>query len=261
MGTVARRVTRISTAVALVGVIASGTAESAFGYADGGVSVPDSTFRQDTGTQQVAVSIAAPVVGTDEKFVVWPFYSTADHWLVGVSAAPATGGTCSYDVGQWECEPGAAGWHAGDLLVQVNTSVAMDCGIHAGVCQTDEIAVQSMPDPGDHNGLPDGKPLSVIGNVVIMPLAAPWHGSTASAAATPAASASAAATEATSAATAAARPADADEPSSVTSIDAEKTAVTAGSGGSFTYMYVALALLVLIGVAFPIGYRRLHRRD
>jgi hypothetical protein len=261
-------VTRISTAVALVGAIASGTAQSAFGYADGGVSVSDSTFRQDTGTQQVAVSIAAPVVGTDEKFVVWPFYSTGNHWLVGVSAAPATGGTCAYDVGQWECVPAATGWHAGELLVKVNTAEAMDCGIHAGVCQTDEIAIQSMPDAGDRNGLPDGKPLSVLGNVVIMPLAAPWHGSTASAAATPSATpsapASAPATEATAvgvAASATGRPAATEEPSSATSIDAEKTAVTAGAGGSSTYMYVVLALLVLIGVAFPIGYRRLHRKD
>ncbi|MBR7825335.1 hypothetical protein KDK95_03375 [Actinospica sp. MGRD01-02] len=256
--------TRISTAVALVGVIASGTAQSAFGYADGGVSVPDSTFRQDTGTQQVAVAIAAPVVGTDEKFVVWPFYSTANHWLVGVSAAPATGGTCAYDVGQWECVPGATGWHAGELQVKVNTAEAMDCGVHAGVCQTDQIAVQSMPDAGDHTGLPDGQPLSVLGNVVIMPLAAPWHGSTASAAATPSAPASAADPRATAvgvAASATGAPAATDEPSSVTSIDAEKTAVTAGSGDFSTYMYGALALLVLIGVAFPIGYRRLHSKD
>jgi hypothetical protein len=26
-------------------------------------------------------------------------------------------------------------------------------------------------------------------------------------------------------------------------------------------VYVALAILILIGVAFPFGYRRLHRKD
>jgi hypothetical protein len=240
---VARRVTRWSTAVVLVGTIASGTAGTAFGYAEGGVNVPDSTFRQNTGTQEVDVALTAPVVGSDEKFIVWPFYSTAVHWLVGVTADPSTGATCAYDVGQWECDPGRQGWQAGDLHVLVNTAKAMDCGLHAGVCETDEIAVQSLPDGGDRNGLPDGQPLSVLGNVVIMPTAAPWHGPTAEPVYKPVVATTAAA------------------PSPATSVDAEKTSVPVASSGSSTWVYVALAILILIGVAFPFGYRRLHRKD
>jgi hypothetical protein len=228
-----------------VGTIASGTAGTAFGYAEGGVNVPDSTFRQGTGTQQISVAISAPAVGSDEKFVVWPFYNTADHWLVGVTADASTGAVCSYDVGQWECDPGRAGWHDGDLHVLVNTATAMNCGLHAGVCQTDEVAVQSLPDPGDHNGLPDGQPLSVLGNVVIMPASLPWHGPTA---------APVYKQPLLTATTAAA------EPSPATTVNAEKTSVTVASGGSSDLVYVALAILILIGVAFPIVYRRMHRR-
>ena len=248
MGSTARRVTRWATAVVLVGTAASGTTGTAFGYAEGGVNVPDSTFRQSTGTQQINVSLTAPVVGSDEKFVVWPFYSTANHWLVGVTADASTGATCTYDVGQWECDPGEKGWHAGSLHVLVNTAKAMDCGVHAGVCQTDEIAVQSLPDPGDRNGLPDGQPLSVLGNVVIMPSSVPWTGPTAPVYKQPVVvTTTAAATEAA--------------PNPVTSVNAEKTSVAVASGGTSTLIYVALAILILIGVGFPIVYRRLHRKD
>ena len=146
-------------------------------------------------------------------------------------------------MGQWECDPGRQGWQAGDLHVLVNTAKAMDCGLHAGICQTDEIAVQSLPDAGDHNGLPDGQALSVLGNVVIMPTSAPWHGPTAPPVYKPVVSTTAAA------------------PGPATSVDAEKTSVTVSSGGSSTWVYVALAILILIGVAFLFGYRRLHRKD
>jgi hypothetical protein len=239
---VARRVTRWSTAVVLVGTIASGAAGTAFGYAEGGVNVPDSTLRQNTGTQEVDVALTAPAVGSDEKFIVWPFYSTANHWLVGVTADPSTGATCAYDVGQWECDPGHQGWQAGELHVLVNTAKAMDCGLHAGVCVTDEIAIQSLPDAGDHNGLPDGQPLSVLGNVVIMPTSAPWHGPTPEPVYKPVVATTAAA------------------PTPVTSVDAEKTSVTVSPAGSSTWVYVTLAILILIGAAFPFVYRRLHRR-
>ncbi|HET9168993.1 MAG TPA: hypothetical protein VFN97_06130 [Actinospica sp.] len=246
VGIGARRVTRWTTAVVLVGAIASGTAGTAFGYAEGGIDVPDSTFRQGTGTQEITVSLAAPVVGSDEKFVVWPFYSTADHWLVGVTADASTGASCSYDVGQWQCVPGRRGWQSGALHVLVNTGKAMDCGLHTGVCQTDEVAVQSLPDPGDdHNGLPDGQAISVLGNVVIMPASVPWSGPTAPVYKQPLL----------------APTTSAPAPDPVTSVDAEKTSVAVPSGGFSPLVYAALALLILIGVSFPILYRRRHRRD
>ena len=248
----ARRVTRWATAFVLVGAIAMGTAENAFGYAEGGVNVPDSTFRQGTGTQEISVALSAPALGSDEKFVVWPFYSTADHWLVGVTADPSTGAHCGYDVGQWECDPARAGWQGGDLRVLVDTTNAMDCGLHPGVCETDEIAIQSLPDPGDHNGLPDGQMLSVLGNVVIMPSSVPWHGPTAAPVyKQPLLTPSAAPTDAAPTGTA---------PSPVTSVDAGKTSVTVASGASSTFVYAALAVLILIGIAFPIVYRRMHHR-
>jgi hypothetical protein len=230
-----------------VGAVASGTAGTAYGYAEGGVSVPDSTFRQATGTQEITVSLARPVLGSDEKFVVWPFYSTANHWLVGVTADPSTGATCAYDVGQWECDPGQRGWQGGELHVLVNTAKAMDCGLHAGICQTDEIAIQSLPDPGDRSGLPDGQMLSVLGNVVIMPTSVPWHGPTAQPVYKPIATPSAAT------ATAA--------PSPATSVDAVNTALSAPAAKSQDGIYIALVVLILIGVGFPIGFRLRKRKD
>jgi hypothetical protein len=232
--------------IVLVGAISS-AAGTAFGYAAGGVSVPDSTFRQGSGTQQVTITLGTGVVGTDQTLIVWPFYFSDYHWLVGVTADPGTGGNCAYDVGQWQCTPGRGGWHAGNLRVLVNTAKAMDCGLHAGVCQNDEINVQGLPDAPDHNGLPDGQPLSVLGNVLIMPESVPWHGATPQPVyreplATPSA------------------PGTAVAPGPVISIDAVSTARTGASGGSPAGRYAGLAGLVVVGAGAAFGYRTLRRR-
>lgn len=271
MGKGARWMTRWSSAIALVGAVSAGTAGSAFGYAAGGVSIPDSTFRQGTGTQQVAVSIGQGVVGTDQVLVIWPFYSSDYHWLVGVTADPATGATCTYDVGQWQCAPGDSGWHAGDLRVQVNTAKGMDCGLHAGICQNDEINIQSLPAPGDHNGLPDGRPLSVLGNVLIMPDSVPWHGPSATPGAAPvyrepltrnsAAAPSTAAAPGSAASATSAAPAPSSASADPTdSLDAVDTSLTSTPNGSPTGLYVALAVPILLGAGAPFAYRARRRR-
>ncbi|HWG28115.1 hypothetical protein [Actinospica sp.] len=262
MGKGARRITRWSTAIVLVGAVCAGTAETAFGYADGGVNIPDSTFRQGTGTQQVAVSVGHGVVGTDQTLIVWPFYSSDYHWLVGVAADPGTGATCSYDVGQWQCVPGRGGWLAGNLHVLVDTAKAMDCGLHAGVCQNDEINIQSLPDPGDRNGLPDGQPLSVLGNVLIMPDSVPWHGPTPQPAyreplATSSASGQVAGVSATPTRT---TPVTSTSPDPATSIAAVNTSLTSTPDASPTGLYLALAIPILLGAGAPLAYRMRKRR-
>ena len=265
MGRGTRWITRRSSAIVLVGAVSVGTAGTAFGYADGGVSIPDSTFRQGSGTQQVAVSIGQGVVGTDQTLVIWPFYSSDYHWLVGVAADPATGATCTYDVGQWQCSPGRSGWQAGDLRVQVDTAKGMDCGLQPGICQNDEINIQSLPDPGDHNGLPDGKPLSVLGNVLIMPDSVPWHGPTPAPAATPVyreplltGSAAAPGTAgSTTPAPAASSPAAAAPTASLEAVD---TSLTSTPNSSPTGLYLALAVPILLGAGAPLAYRMRRRR-
>lgn len=240
MGKGARWISRWSTAIVLVGAVSSAAAGTAFGYAEGGVGIPDSTFRQGSGTQEVAIAVTSPAVGTDETLVVWPFYSTDYHWLVGVSADPSTGASCTYDVGQWQCTPGQGGWHAGSLRVRVNTAKPMNCGLHAGICQADEIIIQSIPAPANRYALPAGQPLSVFGDVLIMPASVPWHGPTPAPVFKPLALTS---------------------PSPVTTVDAENTSATSpSSNGSATPLYAALGVLVLLGAAFPFGYRRFKRR-
>lgn len=277
VGNGARRMARWSTAIVLVGAVSSGTAGNAFGYSEYGVSVPDSTFRQGTGTQEITVSVAAPAVGTGESLLVWPFYNSSDHWLVGVTADRSTGATCGYDVGQWQCTPGVSGWQAGHLHVLVNTAKAMDCGMQPGVCQTDELSVQSIPGPPDSDGPPSGQPFTVLGNVVIMPNSAPpTHGPSPTAAPStqtyrpPLASASAlrqtyggpASSPAASLSAPTTPPAvPAATPSTQMSIDAEHTTRAATPpDGSPLGLYLALAIPVAAGVSAPLAFRTYRRR-
>ncbi|HTJ66880.1 MAG TPA: hypothetical protein VL551_05065 [Actinospica sp.] len=260
MGKGARWITRCSTALVLVGTVSS-AASTAFAYSSGGVNVPDATFRQGTGTQQVSISVGAPLVGTDQALVVWPFYFSDYHWLVGVEADPDTGATCAYDVGQWQCTPGRSGWHAGDLRVLVSTAKAMDCGLHAGVCQTDEINIQGLPDAPDHSGLPDGKPFSVLGNVLIMPETVPWHGPTPSTQPVyrPLTATTAPAAQSVTATTAPAGP-DTASADPTTSVDAVNTSLSGGSHGSPVGLVLLVALPVVGGVGGFTGYRMRRRR-
>jgi hypothetical protein len=184
VGKDARRMTRWSTVIVLVGAISSGAGSTAFADSAGGVNVPDSTFRQGTGTQEIDVSLGGSVVGSTETLVVWPFYNSNYRWLLGVEASQSTGGGCRYDVGQWLCSPGLHPWRAGELQIQVGTSETTptattpttthtrttDCGRHRGACMASEITVQVIPGPpSSFGGPPDGRPASVSGTVVIAP--------------------------------------------------------------------------------------------
>jgi hypothetical protein len=184
VGKDARRMTSWSTVIVLVGAISSGAGSTAFADSAGGVNVPDSTFRQGTGTQEIDVSLGGSVVGSTETLVVWPLYSSNYHWLLGVEASRSTGGSCRYDVGQWLCSPGLHPWRAGELLIQVGTSETTptattttatrtritNCGRHRGACMASEITVQVIPGPpSSFGGPPDGRPVSVSGTVVIAP--------------------------------------------------------------------------------------------
>ena len=286
MGRDARRMTRWSTTIVLVGAVSSVAAGVAFADAAGGVSVPDSTFRQGTGTREIDISIARPMVGSAEALVIWPLYNSRhsnSRWMLGVIADRSTGARCGYDAGQWECAPGRSGWHPGDVRVQVGTADAMDCGLAPGVCDKDEIEVQAIPyGPNPRGGLPGGPPISVSGSVVIMPNllngpsatptgSAPVHhpsatSSNGSAPQTSSAntvhaastSASPAPTAPSSAASSAVALVPATGPSAE-SIDAENTSSTATQGSDLG-LYAALLIPIALGVAAPFGYQAGRRR-
>ena len=265
--------------IVLVGAIASGTAAAAFGAASGGVDVPDSTFRQGTGTQVIDVSVGQPAVGTTETLVIWPLYSSKDHWLVSVTADRSTGARCGYDVGQWQCTPSRSGWQAGDLRVQVNTAVAMDCGVYTGVCDTDSLSVQSIPgSPRSAGGPPNGQPVSINSSVVIMPASgnphsasstpsAPVYRPVTTSSASPRTSQAAPATSSaagapTSSATPSSSVAAALAPSasaSATSINAENTSLSSPQGSDLG-LYLALLIPIFVGVSVPFAFRESRRR-
>jgi len=277
-----RRMTRWSTTIVLVGAVALGTAGAAFGYASGGVSVPDSTFRQGTGTQLIDISVGPPVVGTTESLVIWPFYNSNDHWLLGVMADRSTGAKCGYDMGQWQCVPGHSGWQAGDIHVEVNTAVAMDCGLYTGVCVMDSLTVQSIPGPPSSlGGPPSGQPVSTNGSVVIMPASvyghsasptpsAPVYRPITSSASSVSAPQTSQATEATSSAAALPQTPSAAPSTSTaalapsieaspTSINAENTSLATPQGADVG-LYLALLIPILVGAAVPFGFLARRRR-
>ena len=285
MGGDARRMTRWSTTIVLVGAVASGTAGTAFGYASGGVNVPDSTFRQAAGTQLIDISVGPPAVGTTETLVIWPFYNSNDHWLLGVMADRSTGAKCGYDMGQWQCVPGRSGWQAGDIHVEVNTAVAMDCGLYTGVCTMDTLTVQSIPGPPSSlGGPPSGQPVSTNGSVVIMPASVYGHSasptpsapvyrpiatSAASSVAAPQTSQVQVAPATSSAATPPPTPSATPSTSvaalapeieaSPTSINAENTSLATPQGADVG-LYLALLIPILAGVAVPFGFLARRRR-
>ena len=291
MGKDARRMTRWSTAIVLVGAVSSVAAGVASADAAGGVSVPGSTFRQGTGTQEIDISVAGSMVGGGEALVIWPLYNSRNpngRWLIGVVAGRSTGARCGYDAGQWECAPGRSGWQAGDVYVQVDTAYAMDCGLAPGVCDKDELDVQSIPyAPGPRGGLPGGPPLSVSGSVVIMPnllngpgatptRSAPVHrppatsssGSASRTSAVESAPATSVSVSPASAAPAPSTPSGAASSAvalvpatgtSAQSIDAENTSSTAPQGSALG-LYAALLIPIALGVAAPFGYYTSRRR-
>ena len=283
MGKDARRMARLSTVIALVGAASSMAAGAAFANAADGVNVPDSTFRQGTGIQEIDISVARPSVGSVEALVIWPLYNSDDHWLVGVVADRSTGARCGYDAGQWQCVPGRSGWHPGDVRVEVSTAVAMDCGPAPGACRRDELEVQSIPFGRNPSGAsPNGRLISVSGSVAIMPNAAGRKGATSmpsapvsrssaasgepvpgtsSAAASPVPAAPSPpvtrpAPVSTSAPAAALAPAAKPSP---TSIDAENTSSSAPAGPGLPFFAVLLAV-ILVGVAVPFGFQAGRRR-
>jgi hypothetical protein len=285
VGKDARRMTRLSTVIALVGAASSVAAGAAFANAADGVNVPDSTFRQGTGIQEIDISVARPSVGSVEALVIWPLYNSNDHWLVGVVADRSTGARCGYDAGQWQCVPGHSGWHPGDVRVEVSTAVAVDCGPAPGVCHRDDLEVQSIPFGRNPSGAsPNGRLISVAGSVVIMPNVKGRNGATSTpsapasrsstASGEPATSTSSAAvspvpaapsptvTRSTSAPVSTSAPAAALAPSakpSPTSIDAENTSSSAPAGPGLPFFAVLLAV-ILVGVAVPFGYQASRRR-
>ena len=286
MGKDARRMARLSTVIALVGAVSSVAAGAAFANAADGVNVPDSTFRQGTGIQEIDISVARPSVGSVEALVIWPLYNSDDHWLVGVVADRSTGARCGYDAGQWQCVPGRSGWHPGDVRVEVSTAVAMDCGPAPGACRRDELEVQSIPFGRNPSGAsPNGRLISVSGSVAIMPNATGRKGATSmpsapvsrssaasgepapgmsSAAASPVPTApsppvtraASAAPVSTSAPAAALAPAAKPSP---TSIDAENTSSSAPAGPGLAF-FAALLAVILVGVAVPFGFQASRRR-
>ena len=284
MGKGARRMTRWSAAIVLVGTVSSGTAAAAHANAAGGIDVPDSTFRQGTGTQEISISIGPPAVGTTETLIIWPYGTARSRWMLGVTADRSTGAACGYDVGQWQCAPGPSGWHAGRLAVQVSTATAMDCGLQRGVCDLGELNVQSMGGPPDNQGgPPSGQPFSASGNVVIMPASLPTRSTSAptpsppvyrpiattSAAQPPAATPTTSSpppptpSAAPSTSSAALAPTGTEptptEPSA-TSIEAENTSLTTAPHGSPIGLYLALLIPILLGVGGPLGYHLGKRR-
>ena len=278
MGKDARRMTRLSAVIVLVGSVSSMAAGVAFANATRGVNVPDSTFRQGTGTQEIDISIAQPAVGGTEALVIWPMYNSNDHWLLGVIADRSTGARCGYDAGQWQCAPGYSGWRAGDLRVQVSTAQAMDCGLAPGECAKDEIEVQAVPySVNPMGGGPrSGPPISASGSVVIMPNLLGWSASATPAPSAPVyrapvitsgaaaprtssvpAAAASPSVSATAASSAALVPSAAPSP---TSIDAENTSLTTRQSSDSVGLYLALLIPVLLGVAVPFGYGARRRR-
>jgi hypothetical protein len=282
VGKDARRMTRWSTAIVLVGAVSSVVAGVAVADVAGGVNVPDSTFRQGTGTQEIYISVGRPLVGTAEALVIWPMYHSNDQWLLGVIADPATGARCGYDAGQWQCVPGRSGWQAGDLQVSVSTVDAIGCGSASGVCDQDEVVVQSlpfMPNPRG-GGPPGGPPLSVSGSVAIMSDQANRSGPTPTPSATvngalvtsgdpaPRTSSAGAGEVATSSAPSASAVSTPSTSSgallpsvvpSATSIAAEDTSSTTQQGSDLG-IYAALLIPILLGVGAPFGYHALRRR-
>lgn len=290
MGKDARRMTRWSTTIVLVGAVSSVAAGVAFANAAGGVHVPDSTFRQGTGTQEIDISVAGPAVGSTEALVIWPTYNSRNsdrfnnHWLLGVIADPATGARCGYDAGQWQCVPGRSGWHAGDLHVQVSTADAMYCGPARGVCAEDQIEVQSIPyGPNPMGGSSGGSPISISGTVVILPSTQGWSGmaprpsaparshpslakSSTPAPRTSSAGASPGSAEVTRSSAPSTSASATSPPAlvpmigpSLASIDAENTSLTAQQGSDLGF-YAALLIPVFLGVAVPVGYHANRRR-
>jgi hypothetical protein len=251
VGKDARRMTRLSTVAALVGAASSVAAGAAFANAADGVNVPDSTFRQGTGIQEIDISVAPPSVGSAEALVIWPLYNSNDHWLVGVIADRSTGAQCGYDAGQWQCVPGRSGWRPGDVRVEVSTSAATDCGLAPGACHGDDLEVQSIPFGRNPTGTsPNGRLISVTGSVVITPSA----GATSPVPAAP--SVTGTQSVPTSASAAALAPSAKPSP---TSIDAENASSTAPAGPGLAFFAVLLAV-ILVGVAVPFGYQAVRRR-
>jgi hypothetical protein len=262
VGKDARLMTRLSTVIALVGAASSVAAGAAFANASDGVNVPDSTFRQGTGIQEIEISVAGSTAGSVETLVIWPLYSSNDHWLLSVIAGPSTGASCGYDAGQWQCVPGNSGWHPGDLWVEVSTADAVDCGPASGACSRDELELQSIPfGPNPTGGSPNGRLISVNGSVVITPNP---PGSSGPTSAPPASSDPASGSSVTSSrqapSTSSAAAADAPAAkSSPTSIDAENTSLTAPEGPGLAF-FAVLLVAILIGVAAPFGLQAVRRR-
>ena len=279
----------------VVGLVAAGSLCLAGGMAAagsaGGVSAPDSTFQQGSGIQRIDITVGGSAVGTMETLVLGQYDGSHLHWLVGVSADQATGATCGYDVGQWQCAPGRSGWRAGLLQVAVSTDEAMDCGGADGFGDggyggggygggggggtsdqcADTLSVQSIPGGSTHgNGPPSGQPFTISAAVVILPEFGPTRQPTGptstasdqarevrSTAVRKAASSTASAT--TSHAAAGVGGATANTPTVHMSIDAVDTSVSRAEGTQVG-LYLVLGMLVFGSVASPLGIRAVRRR-
>jgi hypothetical protein len=258
VGKDARRMTRLSMTIALVGAVSSVGVGVAFANAADGVNVPDSTFRQGTGMQEIDISVAGSSVGSGETLVIWPMYNSNVDWLVDVIADRSTGASCGYDAGQWQCVPGHSGWQAGDVRVQVSTAEAMDCGPAPDACPRDELELQSIPfGPNPTGGSPNGRLISVSGSVVIMPDLPGWNGATSTPSAPASGSSATSGGPAPSTSSAAAAVPSAKP--SPTSIDAENTSLTAPEGPGLG-LFAALLIPIAVGVAAPFGFQAVRRR-
>jgi len=277
----------------VVGLVAAGSLCLAGGMAGassaGGVSVQDATFLQGTGIQQIDISVGGPAVGTMETLVLGQNGGSRMHWLVGVSADQITGGTCNYDVGQWQCTPGRSGWGAGLLHVAVSTDDAMDCGGPDGYggggyggggggtsdrC-ANALSIQSIPGGSTRgNGPPSGQSFTISASVVILPEygltrqptgptstasdhARDVHSTGAPTASGKVASSSAPAT--TSHAAAVGSGAAATTPNVHMTIDAVDTSVSTGDASQIG-LYLVLGILALGSVTGPLGIRAARRR-
>lgn len=282
----------------VVGLVAAGSLCLAGGMAgansSGGVSVQDATFLQGTGIQQIDISVGGPAVGTMETLVLGQYGGSRMHWLVGVSADQITGGTCTYDVGQWQCAPGRSGWGPGLLHVAVSTQDAMDCGDSDGYggsgyggsgyggggeggaqdhCVA-ALSIQSIPGGSTRgNGPPSGQPFTLSASVAILPgdgstrqptgptstasdPARDAHSTGAPTATRKAASSSA---PAASHAAAVGSGAAATTPNVHMTIDAVDTSASTREASQIG-LYLALGILALGSVSGPLGIRAARRR-
>jgi hypothetical protein len=274
----------------VVGLVAAGSLCLAGGMAGassaGGVSVQDATFLQGTGIQQIDISIGGPAVGTMETLVLGQYGDSRLHWLVGVSADQITGGSCTYDVGQWQCAPGRSGWGPGLLHVAVNTDRAMDCGDPDGYAGgggygggggadhcMDALTVQSVPGGSTRgNGPPSGQSFTITASVQILPEYGLTRQPTAPtstpseqvrnahSAGAPTAPRKAASPSAPAASHAAAVGfGAATTPDVHMTIDAVDTSVSTGDASQIG-LYLVLGILALGSVTGPLGLRAVRRR-